>query len=303
MNRSIEIQHNGATYSKQVNKGCVQGLCLGPLLWNIIIDDLLTQQIPHNVKIQGFADDVVLLGWDSNGWHLERKINRALNTIAEWSRKVQLEFNTNKSKLMMCTRKRKMLHIPNVQFIGNRLEYVEEIKLLGITIDSKLKFNSQIKLTTAKMKQLIFSLSRITIRTWGAQSEIFRELYLSVIEPACLYGAPIYSSAIETKKNVRQLRGAQRLAVIMITRAYRTTSYNASLILARLVPIDYKIMNCAQLYLAKQNIPLHTILPHLERTLKLEKKTKPEELSISVNDGQIKNEDGITIRTIRTSHM
>jgi hypothetical protein len=45
-------------YQRRISKGCPQGSPLSPTLWNLIIDDCLRLQLPENVKISAFADDI-----------------------------------------------------------------------------------------------------------------------------------------------------------------------------------------------------------------------------------------------------
>lgn len=64
----------------------------------------------------------------------------------------------------------------------------------------------------------------------------------------------------------------------MITRSYRTVSFDASLILARLIPIDFKIQESTKMFQAKKAVPLHWILPQMERKIELEQQPRLEEL-------------------------
>ncbi|GIX79774.1 hypothetical protein CDAR_77441 [Caerostris darwini] len=48
-------------YSKLYNKGIPQGSNLGPILWNIFINDLLETDFGPNTKVQAFTDDVLIM--------------------------------------------------------------------------------------------------------------------------------------------------------------------------------------------------------------------------------------------------
>ncbi|GIY79600.1 probable RNA-directed DNA polymerase from transposon BS [Caerostris darwini] len=64
---------NGDTEIKY-NMGVPQGSCLGPLLWNIFINDLLETEFDGGTKIQAFADDVVLLLKENASYLFKNKV-------------------------------------------------------------------------------------------------------------------------------------------------------------------------------------------------------------------------------------
>jgi len=60
--RSVSVHLNEVTRGRTVERGCPQGGVLSPLLWNLVVDEILVRlkiQLPH-VYSQGFADDLAL---------------------------------------------------------------------------------------------------------------------------------------------------------------------------------------------------------------------------------------------------
>ncbi|GIX80453.1 hypothetical protein CEXT_743711 [Caerostris extrusa] len=55
--RRAHLQGQGKNY----NNGIPQGSSLGPILWNVFVDDLLHTDFGSNIKIQAFADDILLM--------------------------------------------------------------------------------------------------------------------------------------------------------------------------------------------------------------------------------------------------
>ncbi|GIX95976.1 RNA-directed DNA polymerase from mobile element jockey, partial [Caerostris darwini] len=55
--RSVMYRNNEVLY----NQGVPQGSCLGPTLWNIFINDLLDRDFGEDIKLQAFADDIIIM--------------------------------------------------------------------------------------------------------------------------------------------------------------------------------------------------------------------------------------------------
>ena len=59
-NRKIELNWGNKKIYRTIKKGCPQGGCLIPFLWNLVLDDLL-QKFNNSDNIQAFADGLSLL--------------------------------------------------------------------------------------------------------------------------------------------------------------------------------------------------------------------------------------------------
>ncbi|XP_072940728.1 uncharacterized protein [Epargyreus clarus] len=102
-NRSVALNYADATVHRNLSRGCVQGSVLGPLFWNLIVDELLCADLPPNCHLQAFADDLLLITSANNTTELENDTNAALKTITEWGRKVKLEFASSKTQAIAFT--------------------------------------------------------------------------------------------------------------------------------------------------------------------------------------------------------
>ena len=90
----------------------------------------------------------------------------------------------------------------------------------------------------AKSKGLIFAVHRCTKLKWGLSSEVLRTLWRQAFEPILLYGCPIWYPALRNKVLLTKLHQVQSLIARKVIRAYKTVSFDASTVLADIIPIE-----------------------------------------------------------------
>ena len=59
-NRSMQVNLLGKTREVVTTRGCPQGGVLSPLLWSLVVDDLLVKMSEKGYFLQGYADDLTL---------------------------------------------------------------------------------------------------------------------------------------------------------------------------------------------------------------------------------------------------
>ena len=225
---------------KATNQGCVQGSVCGPDLWNILLNDIFQIGLPQGVELSAFADDISLIISDKKTENVIKIANEALNRIFKWGCKNGLIFNANKTQCVALTNKiRKANILPKMN--DQSISLSKEVKILGVYIDQYLKFNTHVLRTLEKVKNAYKNMYRISRITWGAHPEIIREIYLRAIEPALTYGCYIWQNALRYQYIKKALNTFQRSFALQISKAYRTVSLNASLVIANIPPLDLKI--------------------------------------------------------------
>ena len=155
-NRHQRVKLNSVFSSwKQITIGVPQGSILGPLLFNIFLNDLLLKNLTSEVC--NFADDNTLYKCGQYAEDVIAALQLDLKIVLNWFEANQMMANPGKFQFMLLGNKQSM----NLEISEVKLKPAKSVKLLGLDIDHKLKFDSHIsticKIASAKIK----SLSRI----------------------------------------------------------------------------------------------------------------------------------------------
>lgn len=297
-NRHITVHYAGESSTRRTTKGCVQGSIAGPTFWNLILDSLLHMLSGENVHYQAFADDCVLVFSGDTVEGMEENVNKVLADIVRWGQNNKLNFAAQKTHAMLLTKKLKY-SAPSLNMSGIPLTFVDEIKLLGVTIDRHLNFANHIKAVCKKAANLYKQLACAAKVTWGLNGEIIRTIYIAVIEPIVLYGACAWAKAASLQVNRKRLERMQRNFAQKISKSYKTVSLTSALILSGTLPIDLRIQEVATLYEAKKGFSTDYIPPgrRLEGIVKHSDHPHPSAI-ITTEYELLENMDSETVRKL-----
>ncbi|XP_063539417.1 uncharacterized protein LOC134748560 [Cydia strobilella] len=258
--RRVTVRYAGEQYSLDTTKGCVQGSIAGPILWNLLLDPLLKSYGQRGDYCQAFADDVVLVVDGNTALEIETRANAALDHAREWGVSNKLRFAPHKTNAMVITRRLKY-DTPRLSMGGTSIAMVKEMKLLGVTIDDKLTFNSHVSNVCRKAIAVYKQLSRAAKTDWGLHPEVVKIIYVATVEPIILYAASVWAHAANKLGVQKQLAVVQRGMAQKICKAYRTVSLNSALVLAGMLPLDLRVREAASLYEAKKGESLPALWP------------------------------------------
>jgi hypothetical protein len=170
-----------------VTSGVPQGSHLGPLLFNLFINDISSQFSHSNILL--YADDMKIfrLIKSSSDCLL---LQNDLNNLCTYCSNNFIDLNIKKCNVISFTRKTKLiLHEYNLN--NTTLSRVTEVRDLGIYIDNKLSFNYHINSMTAKAYKMLGFILR-TAKEFKHHSTLIL-LYFAFVRSILEYGSVIWN--------------------------------------------------------------------------------------------------------------
>lgn len=144
--RTLQVVIGGQSSHKYPIQASVpQGSVLGPILWNIYIDDLLRE----HPEISAYADDCTISTSYLRKDHdtVAMDMNSKLQAIHDWGSQWQVSFAANKTQAMVVSRSPAASDVMKDKIVMNNtaLPLEDFISILGVDIDNELRFNRHVR--------------------------------------------------------------------------------------------------------------------------------------------------------------
>ena len=218
--KQFVIVNTTKSRTRAVKWGVPQGSRLGPLLFLIFVNDMM-KTVEHG-SCEMYADDSAITVMGDSTSEIQNKLEANAKKITKWLEENYLMLAPEKSELMIVSNKQTVKQIQNVeiQVEGKIIRQKQQIRLLGITLDSNLSFNMYVNGNgTRGEKGLIQTLSN---RLWLIDSmrksmseNTCRMLMNGIFWGTMCYGMELYAG--QNKNTIKQLQLLEDRSVKIVT--------------------------------------------------------------------------------------
>jgi len=198
-----------------VTSGVPQGSHLGPLLFNLFINDLPSVILHSNILM--YADDVKLCLSFKDCFYSDL-LQADLVNFYKWCKVNLLNLNCPKCKVM--TFYRHLPHIISYTLNSVPLIRLDEVNDLGILLDHKLKFDKHVAFSVSKATQVLGFIKR-----WAKEFDdpyTTKLLYVSLVRPILEYGSCVWSPQYSNHQD--RIESVQKKFLLFALRGFNWVS-------------------------------------------------------------------------------
>ena len=203
--RTQYVKYNNPKSSiKTLPCGVPQGSVLGPLLFIIYTNYLPNCLIVTKAIL--FADDTTIFLSSQNKQFLYESVNKDLHSLSEWFQTNKLSLNVSKTNYVLFNNTRvDNADNFNLTIANKSIERKNEVKFLGLYLDSKLDWNAHIKFVRNKMNSALYAMRRS--KNILKQSHMMT-LYYSLFYPYIDYGITLWGASYT--QHINKLQTSQK---------------------------------------------------------------------------------------------
>ena len=246
-NRTVSSHLGDATVEVCPRCGTPQGGVLSCRIgFCLVFDGFLNSTNNTRVTSVGFVDDGSLMIRGMDIKQLYKLMQKALDGATKWASENGLQFCPKKTVSVLFHRKQNPRSLPRLRLYGKDIPNVSEAKLLGVTFDSKLTWQSHINNKISACRGALARLRPAVGLCWGPEPQYMKWVYEACILPMLTYGCVVWGHAAQETSVINKLNKLQRMGLLSIAPVRPSTPTAALEIIYNIPPIHLGIMEKAQ---------------------------------------------------------
>lgn len=237
--------------------GLPQGSPLSPICFDYYNANLVEGPIDGKRGSLGFIDDysawVVGASTEENTTLIQ---NTIIPKASRWAEESGAVFEAEKTGFIHFTKKRTTDRAP-LTFNTTQIPPQESVKLLGVTMDSRLSMRQHVQKVTSKALKVVGSIR--TLKDLHPTQK--RQLYQSTVTPIMDYAASVWyaQGKYGTKDHLKDIEKVQSRGASMITGAFQTVCLKVAQAEAYLEPVEQRLARKVLSHVVNLTTMPHTI--------------------------------------------
>ena len=217
--RTASIQINGQTSETRSlpQAGLPQGSPLSPILFLFFNADLVQRRIDCYGGAIAFVDDFTAWVTGPTAQANREGIEAIIKDATEWEKRSGATFEAEKTAIIHFTRKPYKSDTSPFSIKGQAVQPQEHVKILGVVMDTRLKYVEHIAKAATKALEAAMELKRLR----GLTPVTARQLFTATVAPVFDYASNVWMHALNYKTtravNRFQRLGAQAVVVTFAT--------------------------------------------------------------------------------------
>lgn len=211
-----------------VTEGIPQGSPVSPILFLFFIADLLEAIKDEGLRTSpsGFVDDTSILTYGNSTEHNCEKLRSVHERCRQWALSHGAKFAPEKYEIIHFAKNTRRFNMAaTIDFEGLRPQPKSSVRILGVRVDSKLKWSAHLQAVKGRYESQLLAFNRITKSTWGASFQKAKLVYSAVLRPTISYAAGVWygpeGTNLTTKATERALETMQNRGLRNVIGAYR----------------------------------------------------------------------------------
>ncbi|XP_073811046.1 uncharacterized protein [Musca autumnalis] len=243
--RIINSNIGETSIRKSVTRGTPQGGVLSPLLWLLVINEILKEFDQLRIKTVAYADDVVIMITGKFPQTLSELMQGALVKLSRWAHNNGLGVNPSKTELVLFTNKRKVKPFTLPTLDGVALKLSLEAKYLDIILDHQLTWKRNVEERAKRGLIALYSCKNSIGKSWGLKPQVIHWIFTAIVRPILTYGSLVWWNALSKTSLLHKINTVQRAASLLITGAMKSTPQAALNVLLDLHPMNLVVQDLA----------------------------------------------------------